>query len=214
MDFSCAILAGGNSRRMGRDKATFMIGEKALVNRVYDEAVKVFKEVIIISSHHESLSGIDAPIYKDMLPIQGPIVGIVSALMYASNPYVFVFACDMPFISEESIRYMISEAKGEDLIIPKTKGGYEPLYAIYGKSCMAHLFKLIEHGRLLIRDVFPFLSMKVLSGEGPDFMNNGYPVFTNINVMEDTAMLAERLKVNEKTNAVRQSEFHLRQKDA
>ena len=188
MDFTCAILAGGRSKRMGRDKATLQVGEKALVKHVCDEAKRVFKEIIIISNHHRCLNGIDVPILKDIIPIQSPIVGIVSALLYASSPYVFVLACDMPFVSEKSMRYMISEARGEDLILPKTKGGYEPLYAIYGKSCIPSLFKLIEHNKLKVTEVFPFLSMRVLD-ENPNFMNNGYPVFMNINTVDDLSIL-------------------------
>ncbi|MCX5802581.1 MAG: NTP transferase domain-containing protein, partial [Proteobacteria bacterium] len=68
MDFTCAILAGGKSRRMGRDKATLMVGNKPLINQVYDKAKRVFKEVIILSNHHNGISGIDAPILKDVFP--------------------------------------------------------------------------------------------------------------------------------------------------
>ncbi|MCX5807428.1 MAG: molybdenum cofactor guanylyltransferase [Proteobacteria bacterium] len=188
MNISCAILAGGKSLRMGRDKATLPVGTKLLINMVHDEAKKVFKEIIVISNHHERITGIDAPIFKDILPLQSPIVGIASALLYADTPYVFVLPCDAPFVSEESIEYMIDKAHGEDLIIPRSKGGYEPLYAIYSRSCIPHLFKLIAQNNLKVRGLFPFISVKVLE-EHPYFINNGYSVFTNINAINDLAII-------------------------
>jgi molybdenum cofactor guanylyltransferase len=203
MNITCAILAGGNSKRMGRDKATLSIGTKPLINRVYDEAKKVFKDIIVISNHHKIIEGLNAPIFKDILPIQTPIAGIVSALLYADTPYVFVLACDMPFVSERSIEYMINKAHGEDLIIPRSKGGYEPLYAIYGRSCIPYLFKLISQNNLKVTDIFPFLSLKVLD-ENSFFTNNGYSVFTNVNAVDDLTILQnQECKVNKMTPDLR-----------
>jgi molybdopterin-guanine dinucleotide biosynthesis protein A len=189
MSITCAILAGGKSRRMGQDKATMPVGGKSLVNRVYDEVKGLFEEVFVISTRHRSIAGIDVPILEDIIPIQSPIVGLVSALLYSRNPYVFVLACDLPFISQRSIEFILGEARGEDLIIPKTKGGYEPLYALYNKSCIPSLFRLIERNRLKLTDVFPYLTMKVLPGEHPCFMNKGNSVFINVNALDDLAKL-------------------------
>ena len=184
MDFTCAILAGGKSRRMGRDKATLMVGNKPLINQVYDKAKRIFKEVIILSNHHNGISGIDAPILKDVFPVQGPMVGIVSALILARTPYVFVLACDMPNITEKAIEYMISEAHGEDVIIPKTSSGYEPLHAIYNRSCISYMLRFIEMNRFQITALFPYLFVRELV-EHPYFFDKGVSVFTNINAEED-----------------------------
>ncbi len=174
---------------MGRDKATLTVGGKTLIARVYDEVKDVFEEVFIMSNHHSRIAGVDAPILKDIIPIQSPIVGIVSALLHSRNPYVFILACDLPFISRRSIEFILNEAHGEDLIIPKTEGGYEPLYALYNKSCIPAFFRLVERNRLKVTDVFPFLTMKVLPGDNPCFMNNGNSVFLNVNAAEDLAKL-------------------------
>lgn len=176
---------------MGRDKATLSVGTKPLINLVYDEAKKVFKDIIVISNHHKIIDGLNVPIFKDILPIQTPIAGIVSALLYADTPYVFVLACDLPFVSQRSIEYMIGEVHDEDLIIPRSGGGYEPLYAIYGRSCISHLFKLIGMNRLQATGVIPFLSVRVLE-ENPCFISNGNSVFTNINAVDDLAILQNR----------------------
>jgi molybdopterin-guanine dinucleotide biosynthesis protein A len=191
MDVSCAILAGGKSSRMGKDKATLMVGDKALINQVYDKARLVFDEILVVSNHHERLPGIEAPIIRDILPIRSSIVGIASALLYARTPYVFVLACDMPFITEQSIWRVLGDVHGEDIIIPRTKNGYEPLHAVYNRSCLSIMLTLIGRQRLKVRDLFPFLFVKEVWGNNT-FMNREVSVFTNINVEEDLS-LVERL---------------------
>jgi len=184
MNMTCAILAGGESARLGQDKATIKIGKKALIHFVYDVVKEMFNEVIILSKIHESIDGIDAPVLKDIVPYGNSMAGVVSALVYAKTPYTFVVACDMPFLSKETLRYMLDEVTGEDIIIPKTRWGYEPLHAIYNRSCIAHFFRLIEQGRFRLREIFPFVGVRELD-ENPCFFVNDTLVFTNINTMKD-----------------------------
>jgi molybdopterin-guanine dinucleotide biosynthesis protein A len=188
MKMTCAILAGGKSTRMGQDKATIKIGEKPLIRIVYDKVKEVFDDVIIISRFHDTIEGIDAPVLKDVVPFGNSIAGIVSALLYSKTPYTLVVACDMPFLSTEAFKYMANEATGEDIIIPKTQWGFEPLHAIYNRSCIAHFFRLIEQNRFKVTGVLPFVSVKELE-EQPCFFSNGSSVFTNINTMKDLSMV-------------------------
>jgi len=188
MKMTCAILAGGESRRLGQDKATTKIGKKALIHFVYDVVKEMFHEVIILSKIHESIEGIDAPVLKDIVPYGNSMAGIVSALVYSKTPYTFVVACDMPFLSKATLSYMLDEMASEDIIIPKTRWGYEPLHAIYNRSCIAPFFRLVEQGRFKLREIFPFVTVKELS-EHPSFFVNGTLVFTNINTVKDLDMV-------------------------
>jgi molybdopterin-guanine dinucleotide biosynthesis protein A len=185
---TCAILAGGKSTRMGQDKATIKIGDKALIHLVYDKVKEVFDEVIILSKLHDTIENIDAPVLKDVVPFGNSMAGIASALLYSKTPYTFVVACDMPFLSTEAFNYMVNEVTGEDIIIPKTKLGFEPLHAIYNRSCIAHFFRLIGQDRFKIAGILPFVSVKELK-EQPCFFRNGGSVFTNINAMKDLSMV-------------------------
>jgi molybdenum cofactor guanylyltransferase len=188
MKMTCAILAGGKSTRMGRDKATIKIGEKPLIRLVYEKAKEVFDDVIIISKLHNTIEGINAPVLGDVVPFGNSMTGIVSALLYSETPYTFVVACDMPFLSTEAFGYMINEATGEDVIIPKTNSGFEPLHAIYNRTCIAHFLRLIGQNRLKVTGVLPFVSVKELK-EQPCFFKNRSAVFTNINAMNDLSMV-------------------------
>jgi molybdopterin-guanine dinucleotide biosynthesis protein A len=186
-----AILAGGRSRRMGRDKATLPFKNKPLITYVHGIVKQVLPEVFIISKHHTAIEGIDCPIFKDITPKEGSLVGIASALLYATTDYVFVVGCDLPFIRKETIVYMMEQAHGQDIVIPRTDAGYEPLHAVYNKSCLPPILRAIDRNRIKITDLLPFLSVKVVN-EPALFVNRGVSIFTNINTEEDLA-LAERL---------------------
>jgi molybdopterin-guanine dinucleotide biosynthesis protein A len=187
MNFTCAILAGGKSTRMGKDKATFKFGNQTLIEQVYNVAHHVYKDIIIISSLHKALAGIEAPVLEDIIPVQSPLVGIASALVHAKTPYVFVLACDMPYVTKEAMVYMMDEVRGEDVVIPKTRMGHEPLHAIYNKSCLSYVLRCIEQDRMKIVELLPYLNTREVM-ENPIFFAQGYSVFTNINGGEDLSL--------------------------
>ena len=190
MDISCAILAGGTSRRMGRDKTTVTLFGRSLIQHVYEKAARVFDNIIILSRHHGHFEGIDAPVLPDVLPQRGAMVGIASALLYASTPYVFILACDMPNLNEKTLAYMAGEVHGEDVVIPHTHFGYEALHAIYNRSSLSYFLTSIERQRFMITDVLPYLSVREL-GEHPLFVQKGQSVFANINREEELSAASQ-----------------------
>ena len=191
MDITCAILAGGLSRRMGgMDKAALKLGNSTLIERVHRTVRTVFDRVIIVSSLHGPIEGIDAPVVEDALPFKGSMVGIVSALLYSRDPYVFVTGCDMPFLSEETMRCMVNETRGEDIIIPKTQAGFEPLHAIYKRTCISYMLRFVERGWPQITKLLPYLSVRVVENH-PSFFGRGISPFTNINTTVDLAHAEE-----------------------
>ena len=188
MNVTCAILAGGRSARMGKDKATIEVCNKPLIQQVYEKARLIFKKILIVSSIHEHFPGIDAPIVKDIFPLRSSMVGIASALLSADTPYVFALACDMPFVTVQSLEHVLKEVRGEDIIIPRTHYGWEALHAVYGRSCLSVMLTHIGLQRLKIIRILPFLSVRKVR-EHPAFMNGDVSVFTNINVEEDLSLV-------------------------
>ena len=188
MDVTCAILAGGQSTRMGKDKATIEVCNRSLIQQVYEKVQHVFREILIVSSLHEQFSGIEAPIIKDIFPIRSSMVGVASALLSANTPYVFVLGCDMPFVTAQSIEHVLKEVHGEDIIIPRTRYGWEALHAVYSRSCLSIMLTRIGLQRLKVTDILPFFSVREV-GEHPAFMNKEISAFTNINVEEDLSLV-------------------------
>lgn len=186
MDLTCAILAGGLSRRMGNDKATMSYGEGPLIEKVYRTAKKVFDNIVILSDHHECIEGIEAPVICDILPVRSNMVGIASALVQTGEPYLFILGCDMPFVSEEGIRCVAEAIRGEDIVVPKTKFGFEPLHAVYSRTCIPYMLNSIQRCWPKIPDIFPYLSVKFVENH-PSFFRGEVLTFLNINTREDLA---------------------------
>lgn len=176
---------------MGRDKAMVPVGNKTLITHAYDVAKKVFTSIIVVSSLHHTIDGVNARVAADVLPIHGSLTGIVSALIHADREYVFVLGCDLPFVTARSMRYVVDAAHGEDIVIPKTEGGFEPMHALYRRSCISPMLTAIERGNMKIRSLLAMLPVKILA-PNPVFFNDGVSVFTNINNEEDLRR-AERL---------------------
>ena len=145
---------------MGRDKAAILVGDKPLIRHTYDTARKIFRDIVIVSSIHEVIDNIEAPILPDVIPVRGSLTGIATALLHASTPYVFILACDMPFINEEAIRFMISQWEGEDVVVPVVEKGFEQLHAIYSRSCLSPMLTAILRGRMQIKALYPLFSVK------------------------------------------------------
>ena len=106
--FTVAVLIGGDSSRMGCDKATFPVDGVAMANRVAEAGAKAgAEEVLMIGgtpSRAKSLSGVWK---KDAFPGEGPLGGVITALKASAHDSVVVLSCDMPFITPAVIRSLV-----------------------------------------------------------------------------------------------------------
>jgi molybdopterin-guanine dinucleotide biosynthesis protein A len=209
---TCAILAGGLSRRMGKDKATLNFGDGCLLEEIYHRVRTVFDDIIIVSGRHRSIEGVDAPVVGDVLPAKGAMVGIVSALMHAGTSHVFVLACDMPFVDEEAVRAVVEAWEGEDVVIPKTDTGFEPLHALYGRSCISYMLNAIQHGNFKIRSLFPYINVKIVKNHRA-FFEGGGMAFTNVNTRLELRKAAEIRRQSEGTDRLSSQMVYLDKTD-
>jgi len=139
---SAIILAGGKSTRMGFDKINIPYKGGRLIDYQIKELKKIFSEIIIVSSHLPDENDKMVKFVTDELHQIGPLAGLHVGLKHASSPYVYVIACDMPYINQEFIKVM-DEALihfDKDVLLSQVNGYMEPFNAIYRQS----LFKKIE----------------------------------------------------------------------
>ena len=142
------ILAGGQSRRMGSDKAFLEIGGVPLIERTVEIILPLFPSVAIVAKETEKfhfMKGIY--LVKDLFPEQHALGGIYTALKTFPGKDCFVFACDLPFLNVSLIRTMIEQRNGCDLLIPKSRRGLEPLHAIYTERCLPAMKDQIRQNR-------------------------------------------------------------------
>jgi len=190
------ILAGGRGRRISAEKPLIEIGGKKVISRIIDIFSGLFEEIIVVTNSPEKYEGLGVIIAGDVILGKGPMVGIYSGLLVSSHQYNFVVGGDMPFIKAEFVEYIMSiERDGFDVIVPEKNGYYEPLHAIYSKSCMHNMRKLIKEGKLKIQDLYKILKLKTVIEEITIKFDPHFTSFFNINTKEDL-MRAEKIATN------------------
>lgn len=139
--YTGVILSGGfNSRFEGANKALMHIGEKRILDRVYDLFCEFFNEIILVTNDPAAYLDWDLKIVTDCYPVRSSLAGIHAGLFYSSNSHAFVAACDMPFMQKKLIETLICAVRPQiDIVIPETASGIEPLCAVYSKSLITQI---------------------------------------------------------------------------
>ncbi|MHB8732463.1 MAG: molybdenum cofactor guanylyltransferase [bacterium] len=139
-----AILAGGESRRMGRDKAFLPFGGTTLVERVAARLREAGADVLVVTNDPEPYEALGLRTVPDALPERRSLVGIYTAVRHAGGP-AFVCGCDMPFLCPPLIRHMDGLARSADVVIPRVRD-YEPLHAVYTPACLEPITRVLAAG--------------------------------------------------------------------
>jgi molybdenum cofactor guanylyltransferase len=193
---SGVILAGGLSKRLnGIDKAMIEIHGKRILDHIHAVYSKIFNEIILVTNTPEAYLAWNMLTVTDLFPVRSSLTGIHAGLFYASRPFIFVSACDAPFLKPELVHLLISQARpSADAVMPETLNGLEPLCAVYSKSCLNTIAAHIRQEKLKIQRVFHKsrinrISEVRLRKVDPDLIS-----FVNINTPEDLMRVASSKK--------------------
>ena len=159
------IQAGGESRRMGADKALLPFLGKPLILRPLNRLAPMADELLVTSNQPDSFHFLGLAPIPDLLPGMGALGGLYTALSIALHPYVAVVACDMPFASLAIFALELSLLKetGADAVIPRTESGTEPFHAIYRReTCLPHILPALEAGKRRVDAWFPQVTIRYL----------------------------------------------------
>ncbi|MBM4311375.1 MAG: molybdenum cofactor guanylyltransferase [Deltaproteobacteria bacterium] len=158
---SGAVLAGGRSSRLGRNKALLPLNGTTVIEKVIDEVRACVSDLTLITNSPDEYTHLCYPCRPDMLPGGGPLSGIHAALTHCGTEYVLVVSCDIPLINRTFFERLLAALPGYDIVIFKHRQ-FEPLCALYRRTCLPALEELIAHGDYRIIDLFPSLRVKVL----------------------------------------------------
>jgi len=188
MMVTVVIQAGGESQRMGENKALLPFLGIPLIQRVMERVRPLAAEMIITTNHPEQFEFLNLPLAADIYPGRGALVGLHTALTAASQPYVAVVACDMPFINAQLLAYQLDCLVTEDvdLVIPLTEQGYEPFHAVYRRAtCLPAVTNALDTGLKRMISWYPQVKVRELSmGELLRFDPAGR-AFLNVNTPEE-----------------------------
>ncbi|TKS64651.1 MAG: molybdenum cofactor guanylyltransferase [Nitrospira sp.] len=155
------LLAGGNSRRMGEDKRYLVVGEQTLLERGLAVLRSLFQQVLVVIAQDSPPLDVDARVVRDLLPDCGSLGGLHSGLTEATTPYIFVVACDMPFLDPAVIAQFTSRRATADIVMAKLAGRLHPMHALYGKRCLPVVEQMIRARQLKIQDMVSHASLRV-----------------------------------------------------
>ncbi|MDR1423421.1 MAG: molybdenum cofactor guanylyltransferase [Azoarcus sp.] len=136
-DCTALILAGGDSRRMGRDKAALSLGGLSLLQRAIQTMRAIFPTVLV--SVRTPRPDIDAPQVLDELPDAGPLAGLCAGLRRAQTPWVFALATDMPYLHAPLIEHLATLRGNCQAVVPKTGAHLQTLAAFYAVAALPRL---------------------------------------------------------------------------
>lgn len=151
---TAVVLAGGRSRRFGSDKADLAWGKTDLLHSILGKLQGICSELIVVANREWQAKIQGVKLVADLIPQQGPLSGIHAGLSASRNPYAFITACDMPFISPAAVEYLFSLANGYDAVIPQGTGGQEPLFAVYHRNCIQPIETLLRQEQRKVQTLF------------------------------------------------------------
>lgn len=190
-DTACSgvILAGGRNQRFeGKNKSFLRIGGRRIIDRIYEVFAAVFAEIIIVTNDPGAYLEFDATIVSDVFSVRSSLTGIHSGLFYAANPFIFVAACDIPFLQERLVRLVLEHVEANaGVVIPQTEAGLEPLCAVYAKSCLPVAERCIRNEVFKIRSFFKPLRVVQIPEKTLRRADSELGSFFNINTPADLA---------------------------
>jgi molybdopterin-guanine dinucleotide biosynthesis protein A len=190
LPITAAILCGGKSSRMGRQKAFLPYEGKTLIERRFESIREMFAEVVLVANDPEAYSQLSVNVVKDIIPNRGPLVGILSALLVSQYDYTFVIACDMPLIDNKLIREMCQQREGKDVLVLSHEAGIEPLLGVYSKRCVEPLEQAIFADQLKAQDFLAGINTQLFPFDAERYSAGGVlPPYFNVNTPQDYSRL-------------------------
>ncbi len=185
MDIGFIVLAGGKGLRLGQDKASETIGDRSLLERVVSRLALFDCDILIVSASERTFPQLNGyPRLRTVADIylnKGPLGGVYAGLKAADSFYNFVVACDMPFLNQALLRYMMQISAGFDLVVPRLGELVEPLHAVYSRACLAPIESLLKQGDLRLRRLFALVEVRYVEAEEIDRFDPQHLSFFNIN---------------------------------
>jgi len=168
-----AVLAGGQSRRMGTDKALLPLvaGGAPMLGVVLERLSAVADDTIVVADDQARYAALGVRVVPDLTRQVGALGGIQAAIAWSAHEHCLVVACDMPFLSLPLLRRMADEPRDYDVLVPLIPGEsrqrddglvFQTLHAIYSKRCLPFIEKRIAEGRKQVVGFFGDVRVRTL----------------------------------------------------
>ncbi|MCX6170446.1 MAG: molybdenum cofactor guanylyltransferase [Ignavibacteriales bacterium] len=195
------ILAGGDSKRMGINKALLKIGNKTIVERSLDLMLNIFENVFLCTNDFEIYRFLNTPMIEDIYKSLGPLSGIHAGLEISETNKNFFLSCDLPLMSEELIRYITEYKTKSDLLITSANRRNQHLCGIYSKSLIRTIEDILrssnnsinKNGKSSssIKKMIVNTGAEIIKAEDIPFYNE--EIFFNMNTQNDFEIIKKKI---------------------
>lgn len=138
---------------MGADKARLRVGGRPMIERVVEAVSTVADEIRIIVADDAPYRYLGLPLHADLVPGAGPLAGLHTGLAVMAAPAALFVACDMPFLHPAVLAYLRDHLDDHDALVPRTPDGIHPLHAVYRRSCLLSVTRLLDGPTASMRDL-------------------------------------------------------------
>jgi molybdopterin-guanine dinucleotide biosynthesis protein A len=173
--FEGFILAGGQSRRMGRDKSQLILDNRTFTEKISDTLLQITDSIFVMRAD------------RDIYPNWGALGGLHAALAACKREWAIVVACDLPFVTAQLLEYLTSLRDHHDAIVPlQADERPQPLCALYRiEPCLPRATELIETGHRRPRDLLELVDTRWVPFTELRNLDQAEKFFVNINTPED-----------------------------
>jgi molybdenum cofactor guanylyltransferase len=168
MEATLLVLAGGQSRRMGRPKPWIEVGNSILVRYVAERLAPAFSELMVSFAEPEQMEQLlPYRVVFDRKRNAGPLAGLEAGLIAAHNQVLFAVACDMPYVERSTAELAVAAAHSCDAAIPRHDGLFEPVCGAYRKTSLPAIVNALDARNYVAHDVIQNLDVTWLEGLEP-----------------------------------------------
>jgi len=184
-DLTAFILAGGRSSRMGKDKAFIELGGRTLLERALSLVGSIVSTVQVVGPQEKFLTITHT--VEDVFPGSGPLGGIHAALASTKNELNLILAVDLPFVEQNFLEYLISQASqsGAVVTVPRSGGHTQPLCAVYRREFAKTAAQALQRKKNKIDPLFKQVETRVIAEAELERMGFSNAMFQNLNTPEE-----------------------------
>ncbi len=183
------VMAGGMSRRLGRNKVVEPLGGEPLIQRVIGRLSQVVDQIVVVVNDAERASELSLPpsvrVATDVYPGKSTLGGMHTGLSTIDTEWGIIVACDMPFLNVKLINHMLSVREGFDVVVPVLRGYLEPTHAAYSTRCLPYIERKLRSEDLKIIRFFDDVRVNPVPEEEVHRLDPGLLSFFNINTQKD-----------------------------
>jgi len=180
-DVTLTIMAGGRSQRMGQNKSFVSIQGKPMIEHILERLASLQCPTLLITSLFDDYKQYNLPMFADIIPDQGALGGLYTALHVSETPSVLCVACDMPFINIDLLRHMISLRERADVIAAYFDETWQIFPALYNKTALPHFKSALDSQTLRMQKIFQGMAVHTLTQADLAPIDPDLRSFININ---------------------------------